>query len=613
MSIQTKVIELEEVSIRFSGDSGDGMQLTGTLFSDTSALMGNDISTFPDYPSEIRAPQGTVAGVSGFQLQFGKKKISTPGDLAHVLVAMNPAAVKANAKFMMPGGTIFYDSDSFNQKNFEKAKFVTDDPFTELNLLDYNKVGVPITQLTREALKDLEIDNKSILRSKNMFALGLICWVFSRPLDYIEKYITRKFGKKELVLESNLRVLRAGYNYAWNLQHMTPRYVVHPAPIEKGLYRNINGNYATAWGLLAAAEKAGLELFIGSYPITPATEVLQALSERKDLGVKSFQAEDEIAGICTSIGAAFAGDLAVTSTSGPGFALKSEALGLGVIAELPLVVVNVQRGGPSTGLPTKTEQSDLMQTLYGRNGESPVVVVAASTPSDCFHYAFMSAKIALERMVPVVLLTDGFLGNGTEPWKVPTIAELPSITPRIAKDPATYKPYKRDPQTLAREWAFPGMDGFQHRIGGLEKDPNGNVSHDPANHQFMCEVRRDKVERVVDMIPEVEVVGESTGDLLVVGWGGTLGHLDTAVRELLETNAKVSLAHFNYIKPLPANTATVFAGFKKIVVCELNLGQFVSYLRDKLPEFKYHQFNKVQGLPFTIQELSENFVKLMEE
>ncbi len=613
MSIPTKVIELEEVSIRFSGDSGDGMQLTGTLFSDTSALLGNDISTFPDYPAEIRAPQGTVAGVSGFQIQFGKKKINTPGDLAHVLVAMNPAAVKANAKFMMPGGTIFYDSDSFNQKNLEKAKFVTDDPFTELNLLDYNKVPVPITQLTREALKDLEIDNKSILRSKNMFALGLVCWVFSRPLDYIETYLKKKFGKKELVLESNLRVLHAGYNYAWNLQHMTPRYVVHPAPIEKGLYRNINGNYATAWGLLAAAEKSGLPLFIGSYPITPATEILQALSERKDLGVKSFQAEDEIAGICTSIGAAFAGNLAVTSTSGPGFALKSEALGLSVMAELPLVVVNVQRGGPSTGLPTKTEQSDLMQTLYGRNGESPVVVVAASTPSDCFHYAFMSAKIALERMVPVVLLTDGFLGNGTEPFRVPKVAEMPSITPRIAKDASLFKPYRRDEKTLAREWAFPGMDGFQHRIGGLEKDANGNVSHDPANHQVMCEVRRDKVERVVDLVPDMKLVGEETGDLLVVGWGGTLGHLDTAVRELIEKDINISLAHFNYIKPLPANTAKIFSGFKKIVVCELNLGQFVSYLRDQHPGFTYHQFNKVQGLPFTIHELSAHFVKLLEE
>lgn len=613
MSIETKVIELEEVSIRFSGDSGDGMQLTGTLFSDTTALLGNDISTFPDYPAEIRAPQGTVAGVSGFQIQFGKKKISTPGDLAHVLVAMNPAAVKANAKYMMPGGTIFFDSDSFNEKNLEKAKFTTGDPFTELNLIDHIKVPVPITQLTREALKDLEVDNKSILRSKNMFALGMICWVFNRPLDYIEKYIHKKFGKKEVVVETNLRVLHAGYNYAWNLQHMTPRYVVKPAPIEKGLYRNINGNVATAWGLLAAAEKAGLNLFIGSYPITPATEVLQTLSERKDLGVKSFQAEDEIAGICTAIGAAFAGNLAVTSTSGPGFALKSEALGLGVMAELPLVVVNVQRGGPSTGLPTKTEQSDLLQSLYGRNGESPVVVVAASTPSDCFYYAFVAARIALERMVPVVLLTDGFLGNGTEPWKIPAMAELPSIIPRMAKDASQFLPYGRDEKTLAREWAVPGMAGFQHRIGGLEKDRKGNVSHDPANHQVMSEIRRDKVERVVDLVPDLKVTGEPSGDLLVVGWGGTLGHLDTAVRELQENGAKIGLAHFNYIKPLPANTAEVFSKFKKIVVCELNLGQFASYLRDKVPGFTYHQYNKIQGLPFTVHELSAHFLKLMEE
>jgi 2-oxoglutarate ferredoxin oxidoreductase subunit alpha len=421
------------------------MQLTGTLFSDASALMGNDISTFPDYPSEIRAPQGTVAGVSGFQVQFGKKQIHTPGDLAHVLVAMNPAAVKANAGFMNPGGIIIYDEDAFNEKNFRKANFATNDPFTELNLIDFVKIGVPITALTQESLKDLGLDNKSILRSKNMFALGLVCWMFNRPLDYIENFIKTKFGKKNpLVMESNMRVLQSGYNYGYNLQYMTPQYMVSPAPIQPGKYRNINGNYATAWGFIAAAEKAGRELFVGSYPITPATEILQALSERKDLGVKSFQAEDEIAGICTSLGAAFAGDLAVTSTSGPGFALKSEALGLAVMAELPIVLVDVQRGGPSTGLPTKTEQSDLLQALYGRNGESPCVVLAASTPSDCFWFAFKAAKIALERMVPVVLLTDGFLGNGSEPWKVPTMAELPDITPRIAKDPQSYKPYNRD-------------------------------------------------------------------------------------------------------------------------------------------------------------------------
>lgn len=611
--IETKVIELEEVAIRFSGDSGDGMQLTGALFSDTSALFGNDISTFPDYPSEIRAPQGTIGGISGFQVQFGTNKITTPGDFAHVLVAMNPAAIKANAGFIRPGGTIFFDSDSFTQKNFDKAKLKTDDPFTECNLQDYFKVPVPITSLTKEALKDLDIDNKSILRSKNMFALGLICWVFSKPLDYIEKFIKRKFAKSAIVVETNLRVLNAGWNYGLNLEHLTPRYVVHPAEIEKGTYRNINGNLATAWGLLAAAHKAGLELFIGSYPITPATDILQALADRKDLGVKSFQAEDEIAGICTAIGAAFAGKFAVTSTSGPGFALKSEALGLSVMAELPLVVVNVQRGGPSTGLPTKTEQSDLLQTLYGRNGECPLVVIAASTPSDCFHFAFMAAKIALERMVPVVLLTDGFLGNGSEPWRIPKFVDLPAITPRYATNPEVFKPYRRDELTLAREWAIPGMAGFQHRIGGLEKDINGNVSHDPANHQKMVEIREAKVNRVVEMVPDLETYGDQQGDLLVVGWGGTFGYMESSVREMRAKGAKIGLAHFNYIKPLPGNTAEVFGRYRKIVVCELNLGQFVAYLRDKVPGFVYHQFNKVQGLPFTVKELVENFEKLLEE
>jgi 2-oxoglutarate/2-oxoacid ferredoxin oxidoreductase subunit alpha len=613
MSFETKVIELEEVVIRFSGDSGDGMQLTGALFSDTSALFGNDISTFPDYPSEIRAPQGTVGGVSGFQVQFGKKKITTPGDYANVLVAMNPAAVKANAPFMQPGGTILYDEDSFNQKNLDKAKFKTDDPFLECNLQDYSKIPVPITSLTREALSDLEIDNKSILRSKNMFALGLVCWIFSKPLDYIENFIKSKFAKNSTVVEANLRVLHAGWNYGLNLEHMTPRYIVHPAEIEKGTYRNINGNLATAWGLLAAAHKAGLELFIGSYPITPATDILQDLAARKDLGVKSFQAEDEIAGICTAIGAAFAGDLAVTSTSGPGFALKSEALGLGVMAELPLVVVNVQRGGPSTGLPTKTEQSDLLQALYGRNGESPLVVIAASTPSDCFHYAYMAAKIALERMVPVVLLTDGFLGNGSEPWKIPSLKDLPAISPRFAKDPETFRPYARDEKTLVREWAIPGVPGFQHRIGGLEKNIFGNVSHDPLNHQKMVEIREEKVKRVIEMVPDLEVYGAQQGDLLVVGWGGTYGYMESSVREMRMEGRKIGLAHFNYIRPLPANTAEVFSRFKKIVVCELNLGQFASYLRDKVPGFTYLQYNKVQGLPFTVRELVDNFEKLLEE
>jgi len=609
----TRVIEMEEVAIRFSGDSGDGMQLTGTLFSDASALFGNDISTFPDYPSEIRAPQGTVGGVSGFQVQFGRKQINTPGDLAHVLVAMNPAAIKANAMFMNPGGTIIYDSDSFNEKNFLKAGLATDDPFTECNLNDLVKIPVPITQLTKESLKDFGLDIKSVLRSKNMFALGLVCWMFNRPLDSIDKYLRTKFGKKPQVAESNIKVLHDGFNFGMSMQHATPSFIIHPADIEKGTYRNISGNVATAWGFLAAAEKSGLELFLGSYPITPATEILSNLSERKDLGVKTFQAEDEIAGITSAIGAAFAGDLAITSTSGPGLALKSEAIGLAVMAEIPLVVVNVQRGGPSTGLPTKTEQSDLLQALYGRNGESPVVVLAASTPSDCFWYAFMASKIALERMVPVILLTDGFLGNGSEPWRVPKMADMPTITPRRAKDASTFKPYARDAKTLAREWAIPGMPGFEHRIGGLEKNAAGGVSHDPDNHQKNCEIREEKVQRVADMIPALEVYGQPEGDVLMVGWGGTYGHLISAVRELHDEGKNVSLAHFNYINPLPANTAEVFAKFKKIIVCELNLGQFVSYLRNKMPQFTYHQANKVKGLPFTVHELKASVYKLMEE
>lgn len=608
-----KVIELEEVAIRFSGDSGDGMQLTGTLFSDATALTGNDISTFPDYPSEIRAPQGTVGGVSGFQVQFGKKRIATPGDYAHVLVAMNPAAVKANSRFMEPGGTIIYDSDTFTEKNLEKAGYKTDDPFAESNLSDMRNIAVPITSLTREGLKDFGLDNKSVLRSKNMFALGLVCWMFNRPLEHIEDSIRKRFAKKQIVVDSNIKTLHDGYNYGMTLQHLTPSYIVRSAAIEPGTYRNVNGNQATAWGFIAAAERAGLELFLGSYPITPATEILSTLSENKALGVKTFQAEDEIAGIASAIGAAFTGDLAITTTSGPGLALKSEAIGLAVMAELPLVIVNVQRGGPSTGLPTKTEQSDLLQALYGRNGESPVVVLAASTPSDCFYYAYYAAKIALERMLPVILLTDGFLGNGSEPWKIPKVAELQSITPRIAKDASAYKPYLRDEEMLSREWAFPGMEGFEHRIGGLEKNASGAVSHDPENHQLNTEVREKKVQKVVDLVPELEVYGKEQGDVLVVGWGGTYGHLVGAVSGLLDEGKSVALAHFNYIKPLPKNTEEIFGRYKKIVVCELNLGQFAGYLRDKIPGFTYHQINKIKGLPFTVKELKEGINKLLED
>ncbi len=615
MTQKTSVIELEQVVIRFSGDSGDGMQLTGTLFSDTSALLGNDVATFPDYPAEIRAPQGTVGGVSGFQVHFGHSKVNTPGDYADVLVAMNPAALKASSKWTKQGGTIIVDIDNFTEKNLRKAGYLTNDPIAEDKLTDFNIIEAPISNLTKESLKDLGLDNKSILRSKNMFSLGMVFWLFNRPMDHSENFFEKKFRKNQLVVDANKRVLHAGYNYAETIEALTPSYKVNPAPIPKGRYRTISGNVASAWGLIAAAEKANLPLFLGSYPITPATEILQALAERKDLGVKVFQAEDEIAGICTSIGASFAGNLAATSTSGPGLALKSEAIGLAVITELPLVIVNVQRGGPSTGLPTKTEQSDLMQALYGRNGESPVAIVAASTPSNCFDWSFEASRIALEHMTPVICLTDGFLANGSEPFHIPKMADMPSITHKITpNDGRDYMPYARDAEKLVREWAIPGTPGQEHRIGGLEKMENtGTVSYVPENHQVMSDIREDKIKNIANFIPEQTIEGDQEGELLVIGWGGTYGHLTSAVHQLRAEGYNISLAHFNYINPLPKNTADVFGRFKKRVVCEINLGQFASYLRIKHQKFDYKQINKVQGLPFTVQELKEGFIKILEE
>ncbi len=614
MSKKTDVIEREDVVVRFAGDSGDGMQLTGTLFSDTSAFIGNDLSTFPDYPSEIRAPQGTIGGVSGFQVHFGHKQVNTPGDYADVLVAMNPAALKANAKWVKTGGTIIVDEDSFTEKFLQKAGYETNDPVTEDKLDGYNVIKAPITTLTKESLKDVGLDPKSILRSKNMFALGMVYWLFGRPLKYTEQFFERKFKNKPKVIEANKKVLEAGYNYAETVELLTPTYQISPAEIEKGTYRNIDGNKATAWGFIAAAEKANLKLFCGSYPITPASEILQELSTRRDFGVKTFQAEDEIAGICTALGASFAGSLAVTTTSGPGLALKSEAVGLAVMAELPLVIVDVQRGGPSTGLPTKPEQSDLLQALYGRNGESPVVVIAATTPSNCFHYAFTAAKISVEHMVPVILLTDGFIANGSQPWKIPAMSEYPEIkAPIVSKDEKNWMPYARDPQKLSRTWAIPGTPGFEHRIGGLEKDElKGSVSHDPQNHEKMVNLREEKVQKVENYIPEQTVDGDEEGDLLVVGWGGTFGHLKTAVDELRNDGFNISLAHFNYIKPLPKNTGEVLSKFKQILVCELNKGQFADYLRMNFPKNEYLKYNKVQGQPFTTIEIKEHIKKLLE-
>ena len=615
MSTQS-VKHLNDVVIRFSGDSGDGMQLTGTLFSDAAAVLGNGISTFPDFPAEIRAPQGTVAGVSGFQVHFGSRPMATPGDYCDALVAMNPAALKANARWLKPDATVILDGDSMGEKDLRKAGFATDDPIAELGLGGHNVVMPNITSMTREAVEGLGLDAKGAAKCKNMFALGICFYLYNKPMEHTFGYIERKFGKKNpVVAEANVRALKAGYNYSANTHIFANTYDVAPAAeLPRGTYRTINGNQATAWGFIAAAEKSGRPLFCGSYPITPATVILEELAKRRDLGVTTVQAEDEIAGICTSIGAAFAGSLAVTTTSGPGLSLKSEAMGLAVMTELPLVIVDVQRGGPSTGLPTKTEQSDLWQALYGRNGEAPMPVIAASTPSDCFHYAFWAAKIALERMTPVILLTDGFIANGSEPWCIPSMGDYPAIKAPIVSqlEGDCYYSYDRDPEVGARSWAIPGTPALEHRIGGLEKHQRtGAVSHDPANHQTMTELRAAKVAKVVDMIPTQEVFGDAEGDLLVVGWGGTRGHLQSAVEKLRAEGKKVSLCHFNWINPLPVGCEEIFARFKRIVVCEINMGQFAGYLRMNFQRFNFEQYNKVQGLPFTVDELTAHFSSLL--
>lgn len=615
MSEQTHVKELENVVVRFSGDSGDGMQLAGNLFSNISAAIGDEISTFPDYPAEIRAPQGTLGGVSGFQVRIGKG-VYTPGDKADVLVAMNPAALKTNIKYVKPNGVILFDTDSFEKSDLEKAAFKTDDPFAELGITQ-QLVPVAITTMVKDSLADSGLDNKAILRCKNMFALGLICWLFERPLEQAEHLLQNKFAKKPSILEANIKVMTDGYHYGGNIHASVTTYHIETSDARKGIYTDINGNRATALGLIAASEKSGRPLFLGSYPITPASDILHELAKRKDLGVKVVQAEDEIAGVCTAIGASFAGDLAATSTSGPGLALKSEAIGLAVMAELPLVIIDVQRGGPSTGLPTKSEQTDLLQALYGRNGESPVVVLAASTPTNCFDMAFQAAKIALEHMTPVILLTDAFIANGSSAWRIPEMSEYPDIKPNYVKPEMLaegWKPYKRDPETHVRYWAIPGTEGFMHRLGGLEKDNvTSAISTDPANHQHMTELRQAKIDYIANCIPALEVKGNPDADLLVVGWGGTYGHLFSAVDELNHEGKKVALAHFNYINPLPANTAEVLKRYKKVVVCEQNNGQFATQLCGKIPGLVVNRFNRVQGQPFMVSELKEHFIKLMEE
>jgi 2-oxoglutarate ferredoxin oxidoreductase subunit alpha len=610
--MQHKVIDANDVVIRFAGDSGDGMQLTGSLFANMSAIYGNGLSTFPDYPAEIRAPKGTVAGVSGFQVHIGNHKVNTPGDFCDMLVAMNPAALMANAKWLKRTAMVLVNEDSFDDASLTKAGF-KGNPFEELKIEDRSILVAPITKLTEESLKDSGLDVVSVHKCKNMFTLGMACFIYSRPIEYVYKYIENKFSKKHPeMIAPNKKVVFDGYNYASNIQAVPNTYEVKPAKLEKGTYRNITGNQAIAWGLMAAAEKAGLPLFCGSYPITPATAILEELALYKSLNVKTMQTEDEIAGICCAIGASFAGDLAVTTTSGPGLSLKSEALGLAVMTELPLVVVDVQRAGPCTGMPTKTEQADLNEVLYGRNGESPLVVVAAHSPANCFDMAFNAAKIALEHMVPVILLSEGFLGNGSEPWKIPSMKDYPTITPRFVKGgETTFEPFQRDPETLARNWAVPGMKGCEHRVGGLEKNHQGVLSNNPQNHEIMVRERAEKVERVANYIPELKVNGPESGDILLIGWGGTYGHILTAFEEMQAEGRKVSMAHFDYISPLPKNTEEVFSHFKKIIVCELNSGQFATYLTGKMPRFNFIKCNKVQGQTFLVKEIVDSVEKAL--
>ena len=614
---ETSVKTLDKVVIRFSGDSGDGMQLVGNIFTNVSAGLGNEVSTFPDYPAEIRAPQGSLGGVSGFQVSVGTG-VHTPGDKCDVLVAMNPAALKQNVKHVKPGGVIVVDIDSFKEADLKKALFTTDNPFAELGI-NAQVLEVPVTSITKAALADSGLDNKSIIKCRNFFALGLVCWLFDRPLESVVHFLSKKFAKKPAILDANTKVLNAGFNYGHNIHASVSTYRVETKEARPGVYTDINGNTATAWGLIMASEKSGRPLFLGSYPITPATDILHELAKRKDLGVKAVQMEDEIAGVCSAIGASFAGDLAVTSTSGPGLALKSEGIGLAVIAELPLVIIDVQRGGPSTGLPTKTEQTDLMQALYGRNGESPVAVVAPASPTDCFTMAFEASRIAIEHMTPVILLTDAFIGNGSSAWRIPDADEYPEIKPpyvpadKLAE--GAWRPYDRNADNLVRYWAIPGTEGGMHCLGGLEKDyATGAISTDPVNHERMVHTRREKIARIANDIPALEVLYDcGDADTLLLGWGGTYGHLRTAAQELNDAGHKVAFTHFRYINPLPANTGEVLSKYKKVVVAELNTGMFADYLQSRFPEVKIERVNKIQGQPFLVEEVVSAVTKIMED
>ena len=614
MTEQLEVKELDQVVVRFSGDSGDGMQLAGNIFSTVSASKGNGISTFPDYPADIRAPQGSLTGVSGYQVHIGAGRVYTPGDQCDVLVAMNAAALKTQYHHAKPQATIIIDTDSFGPNDLHKAEFRSDDYLGELGIDPDRVVACPLTKMVKDCLADSGMDNKAVLKCRNMFALGLVCWLFNRDLGLVENFLREKFHKKPQIAENNIKVVHAGYDYGHNVHASVPAtYRIESKVKEPGRYMDITGNKATAYGLMAAAEKAGLKLYLGSYPITPATDILHELSKHKSMGVITVQCEDEISACASSVGAAFAGALAATSTSGPGICLKSEAINLAVIDELPLVIIDVQRGGPSTGLPTKSEQTDLLQVLYGRNGESPMPVVAATSPTDCFHAAYMAAKMALEHLTPVVLLTDAFIANGTSAWKLPDITKLPDIHPHYVTEDQKYKytPYQRDKQTCVRYWAIPGQEGYTHILGGLEKDgETGSISTEPENHNRMDHLRFDKVARI--SVPDLEVLGDKDdADLLIVGFGSTYGHLYTAMEALRQRGHKVALAQFSFINPLPANTAEVLSRYKKVVVAEQNLGQFAALLRIRVNNFAPYQYNQVKGQPFVVSELVKGFEQVL--
>ena len=619
MEEQIEVKELDSVVVHFSGDSGDGMQLAGNIFTTVSATVGNGVSTFPDYPADIRAPQGSLTGVSGFQVHIGSGKVYTPGDLCDVLVAMNAAALKMQYKHCKPNSTIIIDTDSFGQRDLQKAEFRSDDYLGEMGIDPDRVVACPITKMVKDCLADTGMDNKSMLKCRNMFALGLVCWLFNRDLELVNNYLETKFKKKPAIAEANIKVVRAGYDYGHNVHASVPNtYRIESTVKQPGRYMDITGNKATAYGLMAAAERAGLRLFLGSYPITPATDILHELSKHKSMGVTTVQCEDEIAGCASAIGAAFAGALAATSTSGPGICLKSEAMNLALIDELPLVIIDVQRGGPSTGMPTKSEQTDLLQVLYGRNGESPMPVVAGITPDHCFTAAYWSAKIAIEHMTPVILLTDSFIANGSSAFRIPDLDALPSIKPNyISLRPESdkpWKPYERNEETLVRYWALPGEEGYQHRLGGLEKDSvTSAISTDADNHERMVALRAEKVARIADSIPLLEVEGDEDSDLLIVGWGGTYGHLYESLQAMRSSGHKVALAHFAFINPLPRNAEEILRRYKKVVVVEQNTGQFAGYLRAQFPGFMPHQYNRVTGQPFTVHELVDCFTKLIEK